>query len=60
MASSSECDLAHLLTPAMQENCERTVIPSETFSPDSGSSQNTNRSMIDRKMIGIKTFMMVY
>ena len=36
------------------------MIPSETFSPDSGGSQNTNRSMMDRRMIGIRTFMMVY
>ena len=42
------------------ENDKRTVIPSETFSPDSGGSQNTNRSITDRRMIGIKTFMMVY
>ena len=42
------------------ENDKRTVIPSETFSPDSAGSQNTNRSMTDKRMIGIRTFMRVY
>ena len=42
------------------EKDKRTVIPSETFSPDSGGSQNTNRSMMDRRMIGVITFTTVY
>ena len=56
-------DVLGILSSTTNRNTEkdkRTVIPSETFSPDSGGSQNTNRSMIDRRMMGIKTFMTVY
>ena len=42
------------------EKDKRTVIPSETFSPDSAGSQNTSRSMIDRRMIGTNILMMLY
>ena len=42
------------------ENDKRTVIPSEIFSPDSGGSQNTNRSMMDRRMMGMMTLTIVY
>ena len=42
------------------EKDKRMVIPSETFSPDSGGSQNTNRSMIDRRTMGTMTLITVY
>ena len=42
------------------EKARRTVIPSETFSPDSGGSQNTNRSMIDSRMMGTMMLVMLY
>ena len=56
-------DVLGILSSTTNRNTEkdkRTVIPSETFSPDSGGTQNINRSMMESRMIGIKTFMMVY
>ena len=41
------------------EKDSRTVIPRETFSPDSGGSQNTSRFMVDSRMMGIMTFITV-
>ncbi len=56
-------DVLGILSSTTNRNTEkdnRTVMPSETFSPDSGGSQNTRRSIRDSRTMGTMTLITLY
>ncbi len=63
LSSGTVSDVLGILSSTTKRNTEkdnRTVMPNETFSPDSGGSQNTRRSIRDSKTIGAMTLMTLY